>query len=142
MPADVTPTSFSTSKVLSEAFDTPVQRFYEITPTSTTAFVASVNQTGEAMFGGRPIIAKTVYAAPTQSSSTFFNVSAGSITSQVTVTRVVASAPVALVTVTQYGQVVATNTTVWNSLNSPSSLLLTASDVVNYKVALVTDTVV
>jgi hypothetical protein len=143
MTADVTPTQKSTSTLLNVASDEITKRYGEILVTSTTAQAASVNTTGEAMFGGRPIIFKSAYAAPAGSSSTY---PAVGVIPAYTITRVCSSAPVTLVSMTQYHNVVSTNTTVWNVTNSPSSLLLAApgsgDDVVSYKVALVCDTVV
>lgn len=144
MPADVTPTPYSTSRILPLSDDTVEGRYAQITPLNTTAYAASVNQTGEAMFG-RPIIYTQSYTLTGVALSTY-TVFGGANSQTYTVSTVRSSAPVLLVSVTQYHQVVATNTTVWNTNNSPSSLLLalagSGDDVVSYKVAVVADTVV
>lgn len=144
MPADVTPTPFSTSKILALPDDTTEQRIAQITPTNVTALVASVNQTGEAMFG-RALVLTQSYALTNVVLSTFPALSVSTSTA-FTISRVVSSAPIVLVSMTQNHQVVSTNTTVFNALGTPSSLLLAlpgaGNDVVSYKVAVVADTVV
>lgn len=140
MPANVTPTPFSTDKVFWNPSDTVVQELSGIAPTTTSTAVASVNQTGEALFG-RPFIQKTVYSAQPQLVTTI-NISnlAGT---QLTVTRTSVYYGVALLNVTQYHTVTPSNATVWSSLNTASSILYgPSSDIVSYKVAVVSDTVV
>lgn len=140
MPANVTPTPFSTSKWLLVSNDGVVQNEYGIAPTTTSTPITSVNQTGEALFG-RPYVLKTVYSAQPQLVQTI-NVSnlAGT---QMTLTRTSTYYTVVLVNVTQYHTVVPTNATVWSSLNTSSSILFgPSSDIVSYKVSLVADTVV
>lgn len=144
MPADTTPTSFSTSRILNLPDGTELTRIAQIQVATTTAYVPSVNQTGEAMFG-RPIIYTTTYSVGGTSISTY-TVYSGANSQTYEITAVKSSAPVLLVSVTQYHQIVPSNTTVFNSLNSASSLLLAnagqGDDVVSYKVAVVADTVV
>lgn len=140
MPANVTPESFSTSKWLWNPSDTVVQEQSGIAPTTTSTAVTSVNQTGEALFG-RPFIVKTTYSAqPTSVVTVNISNVAGT---QLTVTRTSTFYTTQLVNVTQYHTVVPVNATAWGSSNTPTSVLYGSnSDIVSYKVAVVSDTVV
>lgn len=144
MPAPVTPAFFSNSWTYNEALDTPLARYGAIAAVSTSTAVTSVNQTGEAMFG-RPFVQKTAYTNQAQTVSTVtISTTGGSYNVQLTLSQVFASAPIRLISMTQYHTVVPTNTTVWNSQNTSSSLLATAgqNDLVSYKVAVVSDSTV
>lgn len=138
MAANVTPTPASVALIVPRTSDSTVFVREQVWPTATTAFVASVNQTGEALYG-RPIILTVAYSNA--------NIVSNTVTTNgatITVSKVIYSTPVVTASYTQYHQIVPTNTTVWNSLNSPSSLLLAAKgsgdDVVSYTWSVVSDT--
>lgn len=141
MPANVTPTPFSTSKWLTIANDGVVQNEYGIAPTTTsTAVNLGVLSASNYIFNV-PFIAKTTYSTqPTMVTTINISNVAGT---QLTVTRSSTYYTTYLVSVTQYHTVVPTNATVWSSLNTSSSILYgPSSDIVSYKVSLVADTVV
>lgn len=139
MPASLTPQPASSSFILAEAFDVPEQRFAQIGFNTTTATVnLGVISTANYM-GTIPFIVTTTYSVGNVV-TTMYN---STLPSQYTISRVVSSALVVVKNVTAYQQVVPSNTTVWNTYGSPSSLLLTPgqSDVVSYLVVVVADSI-
>lgn len=141
MPADITPTPFSTSKWFIDTADSVVTNETGIAPTTTsTAVNLGVLSASNYIFNV-PFVQKTVYSAQPASVLTV-NISNVAGT-QVTVTRTSTFYTTYLLNITQYHTVVPTNATVWSSLNTSSSILYGSnSDIVGYKVALVADTVV
>lgn len=142
---DVTPAFFSNSWSYNEAFDTPLARYGAIQATTTSTQVSVTYSTvGQGLFG-IPFVQKTAYTAQAQTVTTVtVSTAFGSANYTLTVSKVFASVPTLLVSMTQYHTVVPTNTTVWSSLDSSSSLLATAgqNDLVSYKVAVVSDSTV
>lgn len=140
MPAPLTPVPASQSFFVQTTLDSTEYTIAQVYPTATTAYITSVNQTGEALFG-RPIVFTTKYSVNNVSSSTY-PVTAASTSNQYTVTTVKSSAHVVVTNVTQYHTIVPTNTTVWNAQNSPSSLMATVGqyDIVSFKTDVVVGT--
>ena len=139
---NLTPVNDSNSWVMQASSDAVWSRVSAMGATSTTASVTMTNSTvGQAQFPP-PIIAKTVYAAPTPTVTTINATVYGQAVSVYTQS---ASTPIKLVSMTSYGNLIPTvNATVWNSANSAQSLFLVsnANDIVSFKVALVADSVV
>lgn len=143
MAAPTTPTPASSSKLVQVQYDSAVRTVTTIGFVTSTANVAGLNATGAAMFG-TPIIMTTSYTMTSLTSSAFPILSASTST-QITITRVVSSAPVVVTNYTMYNQVVASNTTVFSSGNTVYSLLQQLAQAGNDTVAIknwatVTDT--
>lgn len=137
MPTSLTPQPASSSFVYQEPFDTPAQRFGQLTPTTTTATVSLGVLSTTNYAGTIPFIAKTVYSTNNIVTTTYNS----GLSSQYVISRVAFSAPIIVRNVTSYQQVTPVNTTVWNTFGTPSSLLLTPgqNDVTSYTVAIVSD---
>lgn len=137
MPQPLTPQPASSGFVYSEAFDTPEQRFAQLTPTATTQSVALGGMSAQV---ATTILAKTTYSFAGIVLTTFNS----GTNNQVTVSKVVYSTPVVLRQFSQSQMVVPSNTTVWNAFNSPSSLILASGgvyDTVAQVVAVVADSI-
>jgi|SRR5579859_417207 len=136
MPAPLTPVPATQSFSLTTAQDIVTNRTNMMLAVTTTASVTGLNATGAAMFG-TPVISTTKYTVGSVTSSVF-QVTSVSASSQYTVTKIWSSAPIMMVTSTEYFQIVPSNTTVFNSQNSPSSLLLSvnAADERGFTIAL------
>lgn len=137
MPAPLTPVPASAGYVYNEPFDTPEQRFMQLYPGATTASV--VQYTALSSSAAAPVVYKTTYSWANIVSSAV-NTNGVSLT----ILTQVYSAPIVYKDFTQSFRVMTSNTTVWNSQNSPSSLLLTAggtNDAVRQRVAVVSDSI-
>lgn len=140
MPASLTPQPASSSFNYNDAQDTVTQQYDQLSPTSTTSAVSlGVISTTLAIVSST-ILAKTTYS-PSNVVMTTFN---SGLSSQYIVSRVVFSTPVVTKQFSQSFTVVPSNTTVWNTFGTPSSLLLTAgaNDMVAQFVAVVSDSTI
>lgn len=147
MPADVTPTPASQSYLAQVAYDTIEARVgpfpatatsvstgpvlaTQYTPAIVTAAAATSQFTATTLY-------KTMYSTGGATSVTTY---IGATSTPVTVTTQKFSAPITSVGVTQYFTIVPTNTTVWNSQNSPSSLMAAGlADIVSYTASVVSN---
>lgn len=138
MPANLTPVNDSNSWIVQALNDAVWSRVSGMGATSSTSSVSIGSVTAQF---GLPLLAKTVYAAPAPNTTTINYSTQSGLTA--TITTQYASAPIKLVSMTQYGNLIPTvNATVWNSADSAQSLFLLANDIVSFKVALVADSVV
>lgn len=137
MPANLTPVMASQSSVTQNTEDAVLSRFGQLTVANTTAAVATTNLTNQFGAAGVATIFKAVYSTAGIVTTTFNS----NTPNQFIVSKIVFSTPVVVVNSTEYFGVVPSNTTVFNTFGSPSSLLLTAgqSDVVHQLDVVVAD---
>lgn len=140
MPQPLTPQPASSSFVVAESIDTPQNRFDQLGPTYTTATVSLGVLSASNAIVASTILAKTTYSTQNIVTTTYNS----GLSSQFIISRVVFSTPIVMKSFSQSFGIVPSNTTVWNTYGSPSSLLLTAgqNDQVAWTVAVVSDSTI
>ena len=142
MPTALTPQPASSSFNYADASDTVTNQFDQLAPATSTSSVSLNVVSASLAVVASTILEKTVYSNAGVVLTTV-NISnlAGT---QVTISRVVFSTPIVVKSFSQSFQVVPSNTTVFNTFGSPSSLLLTAgaNDLVAQTVAVVSDSTI
>lgn len=134
--AFLTPVPASSSSVAAASPDVVESRFGQLTAVSTTSPV-TVTVTSNYGYFSAAVIARTAYSTAGVVETTSYSLTPN----QITVSRVVYSAPIVVRSVTQYTNVVPSNTTVWDMTGAVSSLLAipSQSGLASYSEAVVAD---
>lgn len=148
MPADVTPTPASQSYLAQTAYDTVDTRVGPFPATATSVSTGPAIQLTDysgpiitAISATNQFTATTIYKTTySTGGATLTTTYVGAVSTPVTVSVQKYSFPITGVNVTQYFTINTTNTTVWNSQNTPTSLMAAGlADIVSYEASVVSN---